>query len=197
MISKPPGLPFLIVFSAVATVILIRASYPYWDKFEMFLLTIPVGVLLLAYWAIRMVWAEHKGTLTANLKYRWVLPFVVAVGVMLALVTDAPFWIRFTLSETSMEAYAKAVAVSPGGKEPCQWAGLYRVCDGSQYHDGVTGEERPGSAQFGVRDWFLGDDKGFIWLAAGEPNDIAGKYGESYSYLKGRWYSYEGGWDGG
>ncbi|WP_431930803.1 hypothetical protein [Nonomuraea jabiensis] len=71
MISKPPGLPFLIVFSAVATVILIWASYPYWDKFEMFLLAIPVGVLLLAYWAVRMVWAEHKGTLTEGFKYSY------------------------------------------------------------------------------------------------------------------------------
>ncbi|MER6004189.1 hypothetical protein ABT120_36895 [Nonomuraea angiospora] len=196
MISKPPGLPFLIVFSAVATVILIWASYPYWDKFEMFLLGVPVGMLLLAYWAIRMVWAEHKGTLADDLKYRWILPFVIAGGVMLALVTDTPFWIRFTLSESSMEAYAKTVVVSPSHKEPCQWAGLYYVCDGSQYHDGVTGEALPGSAQFGVRDWFLDGNNGFIWLPTGEPNDIAGEYGESYSYLKDCWYSYKGGWDG-
>ncbi|MFI6604455.1 hypothetical protein ACIBHX_50210 [Nonomuraea sp. NPDC050536] len=124
MISKPAGLPFLIIFSGVAAVLLIRASYPYWDKFEMFLITILVGLLLLTYWAIRMVWADHKGTATDTLKYRWVMPFFIAGGVMLALVTDAPFWIRFTISESSMEAYAKAVAVNPSSKKPCQWAGL-------------------------------------------------------------------------
>src|SRR3712207_8533760 len=50
VINKPPGLPFLAVFSAAASVILIWASYPYWYGIEMFLYGIPVGILLLAYW---------------------------------------------------------------------------------------------------------------------------------------------------
>lgn len=195
MISKPPGLPFLIVFSAVAAFIVIRAAYPSWDKIEMFLLGIPVGLVLLTYWASRMVWADHKGTVPDGLKYRWILPFFIAGGVMLALFTDAPFWIRFTISESSLETYAKTVTSS--GKEPCRWAGLYRVCGGSRYRDGVTDEVLPGSARFEVRDWFLDGGRGFIWLPTGEPNDIAGEYGESYSHLKDRWYSYADGWDGG
>ncbi|MGW0589871.1 hypothetical protein [Streptosporangium sp. NPDC002607] len=191
MISKPPGLPFVAVFSAAAAVILIWASYPYWYGIEMFLFTIPVGGLLLAYWAIRMVWAERKGTLEGSRSRRWIIPWFITGGVMLALITDAPFWIRFTISAPSMEAYAKAVAESPDRKEPCQWVGLYYVCDGWRYLDLDTGERVPGSAEFGVQDWFLHDNKGFLWLPSGEPDETMD---DSYRYLKDHWYGSEG-WD--
>ncbi|GAA3245720.1 hypothetical protein [Nonomuraea helvata] len=191
MINKPPGLPFLAVFSAAAAVILIWASYPYWYGPEMFLFTIPVGLLLLAYWGIRMVWADRKGTLTGGLGSRWFWPWFVAAGVLLALITDAPFWIRFTLSEPSMKAYVQAVVDNPDRKEPCQWVGLYYVCGGWPYSDLQSGEEIPGSAQFGVQDWFLHDNKGFLWLPSGEPDETSD---DSYRYLKDHWYGSEG-WD--
>ncbi|MEV5895522.1 hypothetical protein [Nonomuraea fuscirosea] len=192
MISKPPGLPFLAAFSVAASVILMWASYPYWYGIEMFLFAIPVGSLLLAYWAIRMVWANHKGTLTGGLGSRWFMPWFVAVGVVLALIIDAPFWLRFTISEPSIKAYAEAVVKNPDREEPCQWAGLYYVCDGWQYSDLDTGEEVPGSATFGVQEWFLDDNRGFLWLPSGEPDETAD---DSYRYLKDHWYGYKG-WDG-
>ncbi|WP_440069769.1 hypothetical protein [Streptosporangium sp. OZ121] len=191
MISKPPGLPFVVVFSAAAAVVLTWASYPYWYGIEMFLFTIPVGALLLAYWAIRMVWAERKGTLESSSSGRWIIPWFIAGGVMLALMTDAPFWIRFTLSAPSMEAYAKSVAENPDRKEPCQWVGLYYVCGGQQHLNSDTGEKVPGSAEFSAQDWFLDGNKGFLWLPFGEPVETADA---SYRYLKDRWYGYQG-WD--
>ena len=191
MINKPPGLPFLAVFSAAAGVILIWASYPYWYGPEMFLFAVPVGWLLLAYWAIRMVWADRKGTLTGGLGSRWFWPWFVVGGVVFALITDAPFWIRFTISEPSMNAYAKAVVENPDHEEPCQWVGLYYVCDGWDYLDLDTGERVPGSAEFAVQDWFLYDNKGFLWLPSGEPDETAD---DSYRHLKDHWYGAEG-WD--
>lgn len=154
MIAKPPGWPFLIVCSAAAAVTLLWASYPYWYGIEMVLLGFPVGFLLLAYWAIRVVIADSRGAAMNRLGV-WIAPWFVAGGVMLALITDASFWIRFTLSEPSMAAYAKVVAVSEWlPDESYQWVGLYYVCGGWQHLDLDTGLDVPGSAHFYVEDPF-------------------------------------------
>lgn len=188
MFNKPPGLPHLVVLSATAAVILMWASYPYWYGIEMFFYAVPFGGLLLAYWAIRVVLARRAGTLTGS-RLRWILPPFIAGGVVLALMTDAPFWIRFTISAPSMQAYAKAVAESPGHREPCQWVGLYYVCDGWRYLDLDTGEEVTGSAEFGVEDWFLHGGKGFVWLPSGKPYETVD---DRYRYLKDHWYGSDG-----
>ncbi|MEV0314829.1 hypothetical protein [Nonomuraea fuscirosea] len=189
MITRPPGLPYLTVVAAAVAVILLWASYPFW-YFEMILFAIPVGGLLAAYWAIRMALAARKVDLTENLG-RWLLPAFIAGGVLLALITDAPFWIRFTISQPSMEAYAKTVIEDPKRKRPCQWIGLYHVCGGWQYMDLDTGERIPGSAEFGVQDPFLYDNKGFVWLPSGQPDETAD---DRYRHLIGHWYGSDG-WD--
>ncbi|WP_449062196.1 hypothetical protein [Planomonospora algeriensis] len=191
MIDKPPGLPFLIVFSTAAITFLIWVSDPSWPGFETFVYGIPIGFLLFAYWAIRMTWADYKGTAPDGTLNRSLMPWYISGAVMLALVTGAPFWIRFTVSESSLEAYVRAVNENPGGKESCQWAGLYRVCAGKRHQD-LSGKEIPGSAEFAVRDIFLNEDKGFLWSPSGEPDENADG-GISYTHLRGRWYGYR--WD--
>ncbi|MGW0193510.1 hypothetical protein [Nonomuraea sp. NPDC003201] len=189
MINKPPGLPFVVVFSAAAAVLLIWASHPSWLGLETFIYGIPVGFLLFVYWAIRTTWADYKGTAPDGTLNRSLMPWYIAGVVLLALITEAPSWVRFTISEPSIEAFVKAVNENPSHKEPCQWVGLYYVCDGTRHQDADTGEEIPGSVEFAVRDLFLHDDKGFLWLTSGEPSEgVDG--GNRYSYLKGHWYSY-------
>jgi hypothetical protein len=189
VINKPPGLPFLIVFSAAAAVLLIWASYPSWYTPETFKFAIPIGSILFFYWTIRITWADHKATAPAGSLYSALVPWYIAVAVGLALITNAPLWIRYAISEPSLRSYAIAVDQNPHRKEPCQWVGLYYVCDGRRHDDLLTGEEIPGSARLAVRDLFLRYDKGFVWMTSGEPNENADG-GDRYSHLKGRWYSY-------
>jgi hypothetical protein len=189
VINKPPGLPFLIVFSAAATFLLVWASYPSWYGFETFKFGIPIGFALFLYWTIRITWADHKGNAPSGSLNSAIVPWYIAIAVGIALITNAPFWIRYTISEPSLRGYATAVDENPGRKEPCQWVGLYYVCDGRRYDDLLTGEEIPGSARLVVRDLFQQDDKGFVWLTSGEPNENADG-GDRYTHLKGYWYSY-------
>ncbi|NUW34184.1 hypothetical protein HTZ77_22490 [Nonomuraea sp. SMC257] len=149
----------------------------------------PVGGLLAAYWAIRMMLAARGADVTERLG-RWLLPVFIAGCVTFALVTDAPFWIRFTISRPSLDAYAKAVMENPRRPESCQWVGLYYVCGGWQYMD-LDGKRIPGSAEFGVEDPFLYDDKGFLWLPSGEPDETTDDH---YRHLTGHWYGSDG-WD--
>jgi hypothetical protein len=187
VINKPPGLPFLIVFSAAAAILLIWASYPSWYGFETFKFAIPIGLLLFLYWTIRITWADHKGKGATGSLNSALVPWYIAIAVGVALITNAPFWIRYTISEPSLTAYATAVDENPGYKEPCQWVGLYYVCDGRRYDDLYTGDEVPGSARLVVRDLFLQNDKGFVWLTTGEPDENADG-GDRYAHLKGYWY---------
>lgn len=139
---------------------------------EMFLIGVPVCLLLLAHWSARMLWANHKGTLTSGgLGSRRLWP---------------------TLSEPSMNAYAKAVTANPHRQEHCQWSACTTcVTDGAaRITRGSTGEI-PGSAGFETPDLFLHDNKGFLWSPSGEPEETAD---DSYRHLKDRWYGYEG-WD--
>jgi hypothetical protein len=190
MITKPPGVPYLTVVAAAVAVIFLWASYPFW-YFEVVLFSIAAGGPLAAYWAIRIALAAPKVDLHARLG-RWLLPGFIAGGVVLALIADAPFWIRFTISAPSLEAYAKAVAEDPERGRPCRWVGLYYVCSsGWQYMDLDTGERIPGSAEFGVQDPFLYDDKGFLWLPSGEPDETAD---DKYRHLTGHLYGSDG-WD--
>ncbi|GAA1724779.1 hypothetical protein [Nonomuraea bangladeshensis] len=186
MINKPPGLPFLVVFSAAAAALLAGASHPSWSKLDAFLYGLPAGFLLLTYWAMRMAWADHKGTVPDGVFTRSLMPCYISAVVLLALATGAPSWVRFTISEPGMEAYVKAVNENPGHEQPCQWAGLYHACDGTRHENDSTGE---GGVEFAVRDPFLPDGRGFLWLPSGEPGEYTDGDGH-YTHLTGHWYSY-------
>ncbi|MEU6725965.1 hypothetical protein ABZ917_19875 [Nonomuraea wenchangensis] len=136
-----------------------------------------------------MAWADHKGTVPDGVFTRSLMPCYISAVALLALVTGAPAWVRFTISEASMAAYVKAVHENPGHGERCQWVGLYHACDVRRHEDIPTGKEIPGSVEFSARDPFLPDDRGFLWLPSGEPSENADG-GNHYSHLKGHWYSY-------
>ncbi|TYB64821.1 hypothetical protein FXF51_20430 [Nonomuraea sp. PA05] len=189
MITEPPGLPFLTAVAATVSVILLWASYPIW-YFELILLAFVVGGLLALYWVIRIALASRKVDVHER-SGRWLSPVFIAGGVLLALITDAPFHIRFTLSQPSLDLYAAALIADPERERPCQWVGLYFTCGGGPYMDLDTGELIPGSAQFSVHDPFLHDNKGFLWLPSAEPDETAD---DRYRHLTRDWYGHSG-WD--
>ncbi|MEV5895508.1 hypothetical protein [Nonomuraea fuscirosea] len=189
MINKPPGLPFLTVFSVAGIFLLIWASYPSWYAVETFKFGISIGFVLFLYWTIRITWADYKAGAPVGSLHSALVPWYIAIVVVIVLVADAPFWVRYTISEPSLKAYAAAVDENPGRKEPCQWVGLYYVCDGRRYDDLSTGKEISGSARLVVRDLFGQDDRGFVWLTVGEPDETADG-GDRYTHLGGYWCSY-------
>jgi hypothetical protein len=103
MMNKPPGLPFLVVFSAAAVVLLEWASYPSGFGFEFFVYAVSAGFVLFVYWTLRITWADYKGNAADGLVNRTIMPWYIAIAVVLALVADVPFWVRFTISESSLK----------------------------------------------------------------------------------------------
>ncbi|WP_030917721.1 hypothetical protein [Streptosporangium amethystogenes] len=134
MITKPPGWPFLIAVSAAALVLLYWASVPYRYTIEMVLFTIFVIVPLVLIWIVRIILAGRKDAdVVSDRLRRWFLPWIVLAVVLAAIVVDAPFWVRFTISKPSMEAFAKTVTEETSFYDSCRWLGLYQVCGAHSY----------------------------------------------------------------
>ena len=177
------------VASAVAFPIFWWASYPYWYIIEMFFFTFFIGGALLLFWGVRLAIAAGQGVVSGRLR-RWLLPWLIPVVVVVALVADAPFWVRFTISAPSMEAYAKTVTDQSLSYDPCRWLGLYYVCGAFPYTD-LEGKHPLGSSTLGVESWFGEGTRGFVWLPEGQPEETAD---DRYRHLKGHWYGWQG-WD--
>lgn len=109
---------------------------------------------------------------------------------MIALVADVPFWVRFTISEPSMRAFAQTMPVEALRDDSCRWLGLYRVCWASTYST-LGAEDVPGSAVLGSEEWAIESNTGFVWLPEGQPEETAD---DSYRHLKDHWYGWHG-WD--
>ncbi|NRQ31483.1 hypothetical protein HII36_06460 [Nonomuraea sp. NN258] len=190
MIDRPPGWWFLTLASVTALISFYGTSVSWW-YFETFgFMFLAWGSLMLT-WLVRLVVAAWKArrALTAARLLRWLPVPLIFCGVVAALSADAPFWVRFTLSEASLERYAKEIA---GGVEPspgCRWVGLYRIC--GDYQNG--GEAIPGGSRFLVTDWPLMPSRGFLWFPNGQlsTEDLDG----DYRHLTGPWYGWKG-WDG-
>jgi hypothetical protein len=189
MISKPPGWLYLTALSAMAGVILYWASVPHWYIIEMFLVALFVGLPLLAIWAIRFATVTSKGTPPGGLG-PWLVPWFIMAGVAAALVTDAPFWLRFTISKPSLEAYARTVTAETKPDPSCRWLGLYRTC-GSFPCSGWEENTRdvPGSACLSGQEWAIHSYTNFVLLPVGEPEQTME---DNYRHLTGHWYGWAG-----
>ncbi|WP_084959598.1 hypothetical protein [Thermoactinospora rubra] len=165
------------------------ASVPYPYGIEIMLVGLLLGFPLLVTWLVRLALAAADGTLSAH-RRRWSLPCLIVAGVVLALVTDAPFRFRFTVSEPAMEAFARTVAVREPPDGSCRWLGLYRVCWAWPYET-LDGRRVPGSAVMTSREWAIESNTGFVWLPEGRPE---GTMDDSYRHITGHWYGWHG-WD--
>ncbi|WP_344945751.1 hypothetical protein [Sphaerisporangium flaviroseum] len=149
--------------------------------------------LAAALWINRRRPGTSRSWLTAT---RWLLVPLIFVGSVLAIKADAPFQVRFRLSQSSLEHYAAKLAQS-GRSLGCQWVGLYYVC-GDYPYEGVivsSGTEAiTGGAQIMVEDWPIMISRGFLWLPDGrQPPEDA--YCEDYGHLVGPWWRCRS-WDG-
>ncbi|MBB5773708.1 hypothetical protein [Nonomuraea jabiensis] len=191
MINKPPGWLYLTALSAVAGVILYWASVPHWYVIEMFLIGFFFGIPLWVIWGIRFALAMGRGTAQARLT-RWLMPVFIVAGLATALVADAPFWLRFTISKPSMEAYARTVTAETPRDFSCRWLGLYRICDAFPYAGlEENAEDIPGSACLIGEEWAIHSNTNFVLLPEGEPEETAD---DTYRHLMGYWYGWHG-WD--
>ncbi|MEV4286213.1 hypothetical protein AB0K40_11985 [Nonomuraea bangladeshensis] len=191
MITKPPGWLYLTVLSASACVILYWAGVPHWYVIEMMLVAFFFGVPLCVIWLFRFGLTVSRGAIDGRIG-RWVLPWVIAGGVVGALVVDAPFWLRFTISKPNMEAYAQTVTRQTDRDFPCQWVGLYRICDAFPCLElEKNAEDVPGSACLIAEEWAVYSNTNFVLLSKGEPEETAN---DTYRHLTGRWYGWRA-WD--
>lgn len=106
--------------------------------------------------------------------------------------TDASFWLRFTISKPSMEAYARTVTAEASRDFSCRWLGLYRICDAFPY-SGLeeNAKDVPGSACLIGEEWVIDSNTNFVLLPLGEPEETAD---DTYRDLTGHWYGWHG-WD--
>jgi hypothetical protein len=191
MINEPPGWLHLTALSAVAGVILYWASVPHWYVIEMFLVGFFFGIPLWAIWAVRFALAMGRGTARARLT-RWLVPVFIVAGLATALAADAPFWLRFTISKPSMEAYARTVTADTPRDFSCRWLGLYRICDAFPYYEWEENTEAiPGSACLIGEEWAIYSNTNFVLLPQGEPEETGD---DTYRHLMGHWYGWHG-WD--
>ncbi|GGQ23776.1 hypothetical protein [Streptosporangium pseudovulgare] len=192
MITKPPGWPFLTAISAVGIMLLYWASVPHWYTIEMFLTAVFAGGPLVLIWGVRIGTAALKDeSAVSGRLWRWFLPWLIAAGVVVALVADLPFRMRFAVSEPSMEAFSRTVAAGTSPDDSCRWLGLYRVCWADRYFSYEKDGEVPGSAAFSSEEWAIYSNTGFVWLPEGRPEETSD---DSYRHLGGSWYGWQG-WD--
>ncbi|MFF5208510.1 hypothetical protein [Streptosporangium sp. NPDC000396] len=169
------------------------ASGPVWS-YDLVFLMFPIWLSLGLYWFFRMLAeARMTGWVTVRRQwFRWALTPLVFLGMVGALAVDGPRWVRFTLSEPSMQAYAKTIAAGGDIDESCRWLGLYYTC---------WGEPVEGGALIGIKDLGIHEGlgmvqtagTGFAWLPGGRAPSDAG-YDNEYTPFTGSWWDWQG-WD--
>ncbi|WP_214103745.1 hypothetical protein [Acrocarpospora catenulata] len=188
------GRLFLFVTALVALIGWYYASVPY-PYFEQSVFALLAWTVITLAWIVRLLVAAFRNKRIAALN--WLLVPVIFVVYVTVHYTEAPFWVRFKLSESSLERYAIDLARGDQ-KYGCEWVGLYYVCGAydSQWGGFVSGgaEAIPGGAQVMVTDWPLMVSRGFLWLPDGRqpPDEV---WCEEYRHLSGPWWACRS-WDG-
>jgi len=185
-------------FGVLAVVMLVScyvASTPLWSG-DFMLFVFPIWMTLGVYWLARMIGVSRRAGWAAVRRrwVRWAVPPLVFLGMVAVLVLDGPRWVRFTLSEPSLRAYAESFTESDDAErtEECRWLGLYRSCWADQVDGGVL---------IGIRDLDVLVDlglvssagKGFAWLPAGRP-PADRTIDDRYRRYTGDWWIWHG-WD--
>lgn len=188
VITKPPGWIFLIGLLAPCLLVLYWASVPFWYGIEMFLIGLFVlGPLVLVY-IRRLTTASFEGQVSGR-PWPWLVAPLIVWATILALVTNAPFHLRFAISLPEMEEYAATVK-EQSADAPCEWVGLYRVCYSSPHY--VESEAVPGSAYLSTEEWVIDSNTGFLMVPHGKPE--AETIDDKYRHISGRWFGHHG-WD--
>ncbi|TQS08393.1 hypothetical protein [Microbispora hainanensis] len=183
--ARPPSGLYFVVLAVAMLISFYGASTTTW-YYEIVFLMFPTWVVLGLYWLIRLsLAARSEWAAVRRHSLRWALAPLLFVSMVGALAVDGPLWVRFTLSEPSMQAYAKAIAAGVPPGPGCRMLGLYYVCHS---------ERVEGGALLVVKDIGMMDRMGFAWLPGGRaPSDDG--YDNDYTQFTGPWWGWEG-WDG-
>ncbi|AWS40095.1 hypothetical protein [Streptosporangium sp. 'caverna'] len=183
--ERPPRRWYFAALAVVTLISLYGASGPVWN-FQLVLLMLPAWMVLGLHWLVRTAVAVGSmGRAAARRQWlRWMSAPLVVLGLVVVLAVDGPMWVRFTLSEPSMQAYAKTIAAGNEIDRSCRWLGLYHVC---------WGEPVEGGALLVVGDIPSIQTMGFAWLPGGQEPSDAG-YENYYTPFTGTWWDWQG-WD--
>ncbi|GAA3474760.1 hypothetical protein GCM10018965_093130 [Nonomuraea roseola] len=181
LIDRPPGWTFLTLVTAAGVFTFWWASAPFLPV-ETVLFIGLVWTALMTIWWIWWIAAMAMASTTfsrARARGRWLAPPLILAAAVGVLATDAPFHVRFALSEASLEAYAQKLAQGAEPDPDCERVGLYRACKD------WLGDPPPGGAMFLVTDFGVESAVGFAWSPTGQEPALA----VDFEHLGGRWWA--------
>ncbi|MEU1388825.1 MULTISPECIES: hypothetical protein [unclassified Nonomuraea] len=179
----PPGKVLLPLVAVVGLLMLDHTSMPGGGSFTLLLagLLLAVGtvVVWVARFAVGLLRSDGRPGLRRHWA-RWAAAPLMGVTVIALVFTGVPFEVRFALSESRLEQFARTVAADTKAVEhEDQWVGLYPLTSIGRV---------PGGARFLVSDTGLFDRYGFAWSPGGEPPEESHT---GYTHLEGPWYVWE------
>ncbi|MEU8380812.1 hypothetical protein [Streptosporangium sp. NPDC048865] len=192
--GRQPARWYFVVLTVVTLLSCYWASGPVWS-YDLVFLMFPAWLWLVLYWFFRGLGEiRTTGWVTVRRQwFRWALTPLVFLGMVVALAVDGPLWVRFTLSEPIMQAYAKTIASGEEVDESCRWRGLYHVCWSSPID---------GGAKLDVNDLGILENSatiqttgaGFVWFpGGGDPTRAAGDQTSDLPFAE-PWLIWKG-WD--
>lgn len=186
VLKRPPGWPYLTLVAIVVVLVLDWVSVPIWYT-EVVILLFFGGGALGAYWTIRLCVAASLSPNEASIDERqWLTAPIVAVCLVAVLVADAAFEVRFSLSRSALDRYAKMIAEGYEPGPECRWVGLYSICGGAR---AVVGGAEILTNQVGMN-----ATRGFLWLPEGrQPSEETNC--EDFAHVSGPWWGCKA-WDG-
>lgn len=182
----PPGWVLLPVVGVAAVALLHAVSVPGGDLIWGFFGSV-VAFCAVVVWAPRFVVALLRSDGRPGLRrhwVRWAAAPVMGVAVVASAYSGLAGDVRFALSESGLEAYAREVAAGgETGWDERSWVGLYPLERAEPLENG--------GARFVVSDTGFLNRYGFAWSPKGPPEEGTGG---GYEHIRGPWYVWEEEW---
>ncbi|MFI7466928.1 hypothetical protein [Nonomuraea sp. NPDC049646] len=179
----PPGKVLLPLVAVVGLIMLDYTSMPGGGSFTLLLAGLVLAVVTVVVWVARFAVGLLRADGRPGLRrhwVRWTAAPLMGVTVTALVLTGVPSEVRFALSESALERFARTVAADTRAVEhEDQWVGLYPL---------TVIQRMPGGARFLVSDTGLFDQYGFAWSPGGEPPEESHT---GYTHLEGPWYVWE------
>lgn len=184
LLRKPLGIPMAVLVTLSALITLWAFSVPGGPSMGLFVILMLGWFALGGYWLLRVIAALSAGGFQ-RVRSQWLWwalpPAVVAVTAGL-LVLSVPLLLRFNLSQTSMDGFAREVIGGSSVPRPDR-VGLFPVGRVQRFNGGM---------RFLVKGGGFLDPSGFAYSPEGRPPNIGGE--DNYVHLEGPWYLWEESW---
>ena len=182
-LRKPPGRLFIGTCTILFLAATYSASFPGANGIEFFLAIAVGGQALGIAWAVRLVFAlalTRRAFLTRR-SLLWAVPPALILMAAANMVTHAPMWARFQMSQDAMDSFAADVI--DGSFETRSFVGLWPVERAKRVGDTEM--------RFLVRGATFLDEYGFAYSTEGRPKRIGE---DNFVHLEGPWYMWEKSW---